>query len=101
MRETSRPLCARQMWSPGGEIIIHMDFFSSFNDDYLLASLNVPEDTRHVAAGGEDLIVVQEPEHHQLRIQVKSIFRLFVVKNCDRPTQHLKIIKFYQVPQFH
>ena len=81
------------MWSPGGEIIIHMDFLFSFNDDYLLASLNVPEDTRHVAAGGEDLIVVQEPEHHQLRIQVK--------KNCDRPTQHLKIIKFYQVPQFH
>ena len=74
---------------------------SSFNDGYLLASLNVPEDTRHVAAGGEDLIVVQEPEHHQLRIQVKNIFRPFVVKNCDRPTQHLKIIKFYQVPQFH
>lgn len=89
------------MWSPGGEIIIHMDLLFSFHDDYLLASLNVPEDTRHVAAGGEDLIVVQEPEHHQLRIQVKNIFRLFVVKNCDRPTQHLKIIKFYQVPQFH
>ena len=31
--------------------------------DYLLACFNVPEDTRHVAAGGEDLIVVQEPEN--------------------------------------
>ena len=39
------------------------------DDDHLLASFNVPEDTRHVAAGGEDLIVVQEPEKWKLDLR--------------------------------
>ena len=39
------------------------------DDDHLLASFNVPEDTRHVAAGGEDLIVVQEPDKQKLDLR--------------------------------
>ena len=80
MRETSRPLCARQMSSPGDhqshdddDSYIFVDDDDDDNDDddddddHLLASFNVPEDTRHVAAGGEDLIVVQEPDKMEIR----------------------------------
>ena len=34
-----------------------------YDDNHLLSSFNVPEDTGHVATGGEDLIVVQEPDN--------------------------------------
>ena len=74
VRETSRPRCDPQMLSPGdGESGDGGDGGDNDDDitmvsgdvdaDYLLACFNVPEDTRHVAAGGEDLIVVQEPEN--------------------------------------
>ena len=48
--------------------------------DYLLACFNVPEDTRHVAAGGEDLIVVQEPENWIFR--KKLLFCFVTDKKC-------------------
>ena len=75
MRETSRPLCARQMSSPGDhQSHDDSDQFvdgdgDDDDDDHLLASFYVPEDTRHVAAGGEDLIVVQEPEKWKLDLR--------------------------------
>ena len=36
------------------------------DDPYLLTSFNIPEDAGHVAAGCEDLIVVQEPEKYEI-----------------------------------
>ena len=36
------------------------------DDPYLLTSFNIPEDAGHVAAGCEDLIVVQEPGKYEI-----------------------------------
>ena len=79
VRETSRPLCARQMSSPGDCHQSHDDsdefvVDDDDDDDHLLASFNVPEDTRHVAAGGEDLIVVQEPDKTKIRFEKSPRF---------------------------
>ena len=40
--------------------------FYVYDDPYLLTSFNIPEDAGHVAAGCEDLIVVQEPGKYEI-----------------------------------
>ena len=40
--------------------------FYVYDDPYLLTSFNIPEDAGHVAAGCEDLIVVQKPGKYEI-----------------------------------
>ena len=48
------------------DIIDHEMKFYVYDDPYLLTSFNIPEDAGHVAAGCEDLIVVQEPGKYEI-----------------------------------
>ena len=48
------------------DIIDHEMKLYVYDDPYLLTSFNIPEDAGHVAAGCEDLIVVQEPEKYEI-----------------------------------
>ena len=48
------------------DIIDHEMKFYVYDDPYLLTSFNIPEDAGHVAAGCEDLIVVQKPGKYEI-----------------------------------